>query len=133
MRLADVTRRPVRLRLTGNEAHERRSVAGMFETVRADRVLPAGRACDSDAVRVMLAERRTGLIFPPVQPGQDIPVSRPCRLRKAVECLFSRIRRISSAAARHDKRDDNILASIQTASVRIWLKGHEPVNRGRGR
>ena len=129
MRLADVTRRPVRLRLAEGEAHDGRSVAGMFETVRVGRVRPAGRACDGDALRMTLVNTAHGPDIRTMQGRvRTFPLSRPCRLRKIAECLFSGFRHLSFSATHHDKREDNILASVQTVSVRIWLKSHEPVN-----
>ncbi|MCB8882043.1 IS5/IS1182 family transposase, partial [Acidisoma cellulosilytica] len=32
-----------------------------------------------------------------------------------------------AVATRYDKRDDNFLASVQLASIRIWLRHNESV------
>ena len=49
------------------------------------------------------------------------------RQRNAVERFFSKIKRFRAVATRYDKRDDNFLASIQLASIRIWLRTYESV------
>ena len=41
------------------------------------------------------------------------------RQRNAVERFFNKLKHFRAFATRYDKRDDNFLASIQLASVRI--------------
>jgi transposase len=49
------------------------------------------------------------------------------RQRNAVERLFNKLKHFSAVATRYDKRDDNFLASIQLASIHIWLRTYESV------
>ena len=44
-----------------------------------------------------------------------------------VERFFNRLKHFRAVATRYDKRDDNFLASIQLASIRIWLRHNESV------
>ena len=49
------------------------------------------------------------------------------RQRNAVERFFNKLKHFRAVATRYDKRDDNYLASIKLASVRIWLRFNESV------
>jgi hypothetical protein len=44
-----------------------------------------------------------------------------------VEWFFNKLKHFRAIATRYDKRDDNFLASIQLASIRIWLRTYESV------
>jgi transposase len=44
------------------------------------------------------------------------------RLRNLVERLFNKLKHYRAVATRYDKRDNNYLASVQLASIRIWLR-----------
>ena len=43
------------------------------------------------------------------------------RWRNLVERFFNKIKHFRAVATRYDKRGDNYLASIQLASIRIWI------------
>jgi transposase len=47
--------------------------------------------------------------------------------RNAVERFFNKLKHFRAVATRYDKRDDNYLASIKLASLRIWLRFNESV------
>jgi len=49
--------------------------------------------------------------------------------RYAVERVFNKFRRLPAVATRYDKRDDNHLAYVKRASIRIWLRFIESVNQ----
>jgi transposase len=49
------------------------------------------------------------------------------RYRNLVEPFFSKLKQFRAVATRYDKRDDNFLASVQLASIRIWLRHNESV------
>lgn len=49
------------------------------------------------------------------------------RYRSLVENFFSELKHFRAEATRYDKRDDNFLASVQLASIRIWLRHNESV------
>lgn len=44
-----------------------------------------------------------------------------------VERFFSKLKHFRAVATRYDKRADNYLASVQLASIRIWLRHNESV------
>jgi len=41
--------------------------------------------------------------------------------------LFAKLKQFRRIATRYDKRDDNFLASVQLAAIRIWLRNNESV------
>lgn len=47
------------------------------------------------------------------------------RKRSAAERFFNKLKHFGAAATRYDKRGDNYLASVQLASIRIWLRTYE--------
>ncbi len=47
------------------------------------------------------------------------------RKRNLVERFFNKIKHYRAVATRYDKRDDNFLAGIKLASIRIWLRFNE--------
>jgi len=55
--LVDAMGLPIALKLTEGQAHDGRSAADMFDTVRAGTIVLADRAYDSNALRERLAER----------------------------------------------------------------------------
>jgi len=49
------------------------------------------------------------------------------RYRNLIERFFNKLKHFRAVATRYDKRDDNFLASVQLASIRIWLRHNESV------
>ena len=49
------------------------------------------------------------------------------RQRNAVERFFNKLKHFRAIVTRYDQRDDNFLASVQLASIRIWLRTYESV------
>ncbi len=49
------------------------------------------------------------------------------RYRNLVERFFNRIKHFRAIATRYEKRDDNFMASVQLASIRIWLRHNASV------
>lgn len=47
------------------------------------------------------------------------------RQRNAVERFFNKIKHFRAVATRYDKQDDNFLASVKLAALRIWLRTYE--------
>lgn len=127
--LVDAEGRPIALKLTEGQAHDGRSAADMFETVKAGHILLAGRAYDSDALRGLLAERGAWANIKPMKGRvKRLPFSGwVYRQRNAVERFFNKIKHFRAVATRYDKRDDNFLASIKLAALRIWLRSCESV------
>lgn len=127
--LVDTDGRPILLRLTAGQAHDGRSAADMLETVRAGNILLAARAYDSDALRQDLKARAAWGCIRPMPNRVNIPVFRLWlyKQRNAAERFFNRLKHFRAVATRYDKRDDNFLASVQLASIRIWLQSYEAV------
>jgi transposase len=46
--------------------------------------------------------------------------------RNLIERFFSRLKHFRRVATRYDKLADNVLAMIQLASMRLWLRAYEP-------
>ena len=127
--LVDAEGLPIALKLTEGQAHDVRSAADMFDTVQAGHTLLADRAYDSDALRDMLLKRGAwGNIKPMKGRNRKPPFSAwVYRRRNAVERFFNKIKHFRAVATRYDKRDDNFLASVKLASLRIWLRAYESV------
>ena len=127
--LVDAVGRPIRLKLTEGQAHDGRSAVDMFATLGAGSVLLADRAYDSDALRESLAERgawgNIRLMPNRVRMPEFCPVL--YRERHLVERFFNKPKHFRAVTTRYDKRDDNFLASVQLASLRIWLRTYESV------
>ena len=141
--LVDAIGRPILLKLTEGQAHDGRSAADMFASIRAGQTLLADRAYDSDALHEALAARGAFANIR-LMPNRVKSFSFDANLykaRNAVERFFntplgrllrnrlpgSDIKHFRAVATRYDKRDDNYLASVQLASIRIWLRTYESV------
>jgi len=127
--LVDAAGRPIQLKLTEGQAHDGRSAADMFETIAAGNILLADRAYDSDALREEMAGRGAWAnIRSMPNRVKSFPFSKwVYRQRNAVERFFNKLKHFRAIATRYDKRDDNFLASVQLASIRIWLRTYESV------
>ncbi|MDR6903627.1 transposase [Rhizobium miluonense] len=75
--LVDADGRPIRLKLTAGQAHDGRSAADMFETVRPGQILLADRAYDSDDLRKNLKARGVWGCIRPMPNRVHIPVFSP--------------------------------------------------------
>ena len=127
--LVDALGRPIRLKLTEGQAHDGRSAADMYGSVGAGQTLLADRAYDSDALRDSLAACGAVANIRPMPTRRRVPAfdATLYRKRNRVERFFSKIKHFRAVATRYDKRDDNFLASIQLAALRIWLRTYESV------
>ncbi len=127
--LVDAMGLPILLKLTEGQAHDGRSAEDMFDTVLAGNILLADRAYDSNALRERLVERGAwGNIR--AMPNRLEPPAFSHSLykqRNAVERFFNKLKHFRAVATRYDKRDDNYLASVKLASLRIWLRFNESV------
>jgi len=127
--LVDALGRPIRLKLTAGQAHDGRSAADMFGSITAGQTLLADRAYDSDALHEALAARGAFANIR-LMPNRVRPFPFDAGLykaRNAVERFFNKLKNFRAVATRYDKRDDNYLASIQLAAIRIWLRTYESV------
>lgn len=127
--LVDAEGRPIRLKLTEGQAHDGRSAADMFDSVQAGNILLADRAYDSDGLRGALKIRGAWGNIRPMPNRVNVPAfsARLYRQRNAVERFFNKLKHFRAVATRYDKRDDNYLASVQLASIRIWSRNYESV------
>jgi len=127
--LVDAEGLPVALMLSEGQAYDGKSAVDMLETVRAGTILLADRAYDSNELRELIAARGAWANIRPMPQRRDPPAfSRWLyKQRNAVERFFNKLKHFRAIATRYDKRDDNYLASIKLASLRIWLRFNESV------
>lgn len=127
--LVDAMGLPIALKLTEGQAHDGRSAEDMFDSLRRGNILLADRAYDSNALRERLAERGAWANIRAMPHRLDPPAFSPWlyKQRNAVERFFNKLKHFRAIATRYDKRDDNYLASLKLASLRIWLKFNESV------
>jgi transposase len=127
--LVDANGLPIGLKLTEGQAHDGRSADDMLDGLGDGDVLLADRAYDSDAMRAALAERGAWACVKPMPNRKRIPAFSPFlyRYRNAVERYFNKLKHFRAVATRYDKRADNFLATVQLASIRIWLRYNESV------
>lgn len=125
--LVDAGGLPIALKLTEGQAHDGRSAEDMLGSVQAGHILLADRAYDSDCLRASLKERGAWGNIRAMPNRKNVPAfSRFLyRYRNAIERFFNKLKHFRAIATRYDKRDDNFLASIQLASIRIWLRNNE--------
>ena len=125
--LVDANGRPIGLKLTEGQAHDGRSAEDMLGDIAQDQILLADRAYDSDALRPRLKQRGAWANIKPMPGRNNVPAfSRFLdRSRNLVERVFNKIKHFRAIATRYDRRADNFLASIQLASIRIWIRANE--------
>ena len=101
----------------------------MLDGIGTGQILLADRAYDSDHLRAALAACGAWANVRPM-PHRVNPPSFSAwlyRLRNLVERFFNKLKHYRAVATRYDKRDDNYLASVKLASIRIWLRSYESV------
>ncbi|MEM7210570.1 MAG: transposase [Pseudomonadota bacterium] len=109
--------------------HDGGSADGLFDSIQAGHILLVDRAYDSDALRVGLKSRGAWACIKPLPDRVNIQSFSGwlCRQRNAVERFFNKLKHFRAIATRYDKRYNNFLASIQLASIRIWVGTYETV------
>jgi transposase len=127
--LVDACGLPILLKITEGQAHDGRSAQDMLTSVGPGDVLLGDRAYDSDALRHSLSERgaRANVRLMPNRINLPPFSKRLYRKRNLIERFFNKLKHYRAVATRYDKRDDNYLASIKLASVRIWMRFNESV------
>ena len=127
--MVDANGLPINLQLSAGQAYDGHSAYAMLDTLKTDNVLLADRAYDADNLRKEIAKRGAWPNIPPMPQRKKKPVFDKFlyRYRNLVERFFSKLKHFRAVATRYDKRDDNFLASIQLASIRIWLRFNESV------
>ncbi len=127
--LVDALGRPIALKLTEGQAHDGRSADDMLTSLGDGDILLADRAYDSDRLRQDMTDRGAwaNIRAMPHRKDPQMFCHWVYRQRNAVERFFNKIKHFRAVATRYDKRDDNYLASVKLASVRIWLRSNESV------
>jgi transposase len=125
--LVDAMGLPIMLKLTEGQAADGRSATDMFGTIGKGDILLADRAYDSDALRAEMDVRGAWANIRAMPQRVIKPVfSRFLyKHRNLVERFFNKLKHFRAVATRYDQRDDNYLASVQLASIRIWLRHNE--------
>ena len=127
--LVDACGLPIRLKLTEGQAHDGRSADDMLESIEEGNILLADRAYDSNILRNAMTERGAWANVRAMPHRLDPPAFSKWlyRQRNLVERFFNKLKHFRAVATRYDKRDDNYLASVKLASIRIWLRFNESV------
>lgn len=127
--MVDANGMPVTLRLSAGQAYDGHSAFEMLDSLRPDNILLADRAYDADNLRAAIAGKGAWANIPPMPQRRRKPAFGPFlyKYRNLVERFFSKLKHFRAVATRYDKRDDNYLASVQLASIRIWLRFNESV------
>jgi transposase len=127
--LVDANGNPIALKLTEGQAHDGRSAADMLDAIGAGQTLLADRAYDSDALRVALAKRGAWANIRPMSRRLNVPAFSAYlyRFRNLVERFFSKLKHFRAVATRYEKYDDNYLALVKLAAIRIWMRFYESV------
>lgn len=91
--------------------------------------LLADRAYDSDRMRERLDAQNANANIRPLDHRLEPPAfdAQLYKKRNQVERFFSKIKHFRAIATRYDRLDLNYLASVQLASLRIWMRGYESV------
>ena len=127
--IVDACGLPILLKLSEGQAHDGRSAQDMLGSVGRGDILLADRAYDSNALRETLAARgaRANVRAMPQRLNPPVFSKRLYRKRNLVERFFNKLKQFRAVATRYDKRDDNYLACVKLASVRIWMRFNESV------
>src|SRR6218665_3693331 len=98
--LVDAKGLPTAHKLTAGQAHEGRSAADMFDTLRNGDILLADRAYDSDALRIAMAARGVWANIKPMPNRKRRPVFSAFlyRYRNLVERFFSKLKQFRAVA-----------------------------------
>lgn len=127
--MVDADGLPITLRLSEGQAYDGHSAHLMLDTLTPGSILLADRAYDAKRLRAAVADKGAFANIA-LMPGRTrLPAFSPFlyRYRNLVERFFNKLKHFRAVATRYDKRDDNFLASVQLASIRIWLRHNESV------
>lgn len=127
--MVDANGLPIGLCLSEGQAYDGHSAKLMLDTLAPGSILPADRPYDADKLRAEIAARGAFANIPPMPNRIRRSAFSPFlyRYRNLVERFFNKLKQFRAVATRYDKRDDNFLASVQLASIRIWLRHNESV------
>jgi transposase len=118
---------PVRLGLTGGQAHDNRLCSVLLQQLPRRARLLADRGYDADWIRAFVTERGAWANIPPKRNRKDPICFSPYlyRDRNLVERFFNKIKQCRRVATRYDKLAANYLAFVKLACIRLWLRVYE--------
>ena len=122
----DTLGRPVRFLLAAGNSHDILAVPALLEGHRPQAVL-ADRAYDANSLRQHLHQIGAEAVIPSTR-SRRAPIPHTTivyKLRNRIERCFNKLKHFRAVATRYDKRDDNYLASVQLASIRIGMRFNE--------
>ena len=127
--MVDADGLPINLCLSEGQAYDGHSAHLMLDSLAPGSILLADRAYDADKLRAAIAGKGAFANIPPMPQRTRRAAFSPFlyRYRNLVERFFNKLKHFRAVATRYDKRDDNFLASVQLASIRIWLRANESV------
>ena len=115
--------------LSAGQAYDGHAAMEMLDALLPGCEVLADRAYDSNAIRNLIATQGANAVIPSMPQRNPAIPHDPERYkdRNCVERFFNKLKNFRAIATRYDKRDDNFLASVQLASIRIWLRSYESV------
>lgn len=127
--VVDANGLPINLCLSEGQAYDGHSPHPLLNNLVPGSILLADRTYDADKVRHAIANKGAFANIPPMPQRTRRPPFSPFlyRHRNLIERFFNKLKHFRAIATRYDKRDDNFLASVQLASIRIWLRFNESV------
>lgn len=127
--VVDANGLPISLCLSEGQAYDGHSAHLMLDSLTPGSILLADRAYDADKLRKAIASKGAFANIPPMPRRTRRSAFSPFlyRYRNLVERFFNKLKHFRAVATRYDKREDNFLASVQLASIRIWLRFNESV------
>jgi transposase len=128
--VVDANGNPITLKLSEGQAHDGKSAADMLDSVAAGQTLLGDGGYDSDALRAAMAERGAWANIKPNPRRLNVPAFSQYldRFRNLVERFFNKLKHFRAVATRYEKHDDNYLALVKLAAIRIWLRHNESVS-----
>lgn len=118
---------PIRLGLTAGQAHDGQIVGALLDHLGPRTIVLAHKAYDADRIRELIQERGATPNIPPKNKRRWKPCFRKRlhRERNLIERFFSNLKHFRRVATRYDELAANLLAMIQLASMRLWLRNYE--------
>ena len=119
---ADALGNPVRLILTGGQAHDMSQAGALIAGLKSDHVI-ADKGYDSAAFVEVIEAGGAEAVIPPRSNRREPRDydAHPYRERNQVERLFARLKECRRVATRYEKTARNFLAFCQLASVMVLL------------
>lgn len=117
--LLDAEGRPIDLRLTAGQVHDSRPADDMLDIMRADTIILADKAYDSNAIRAKSKEQGAWANIPPKR-NRKVSVTFSTwvyKQRNAMDRFFNKLNQFRAIATRYEKNLLSFLASIKFVAV----------------